>query len=149
MTPKLLLRIASILVAIHLAGHTIGHITWDKPEDPKLQEVVTEMKTHKAEFMGAVRGMGDYYNGYSLMMFGLFGMTVIILWVASGFINEQRSIARKVLIPIGLTYLFFGIVEYISFFPFAAGTSFVAGALILVAVLMNAKKRSAVPVTSL
>ena len=142
MTPKALVRIASILIAIHLAGHTLGHLGWDKPEDPKMKEVVTAMKTHKAEFMGAVKSMGDYYNGYSLMIFGLFGMTMLILWFAGDFIHEHSAIAKRILIPIGITYLYFGIVEFIAFFPFAAGTSLLAGILTLLAVLMKPRARN-------
>lgn len=141
MTPKTLLRIASILIAIHLAGHTLGHLGWDKPEDPKMQEVVTAMKTHEAEFMGAVKSMGDYYNGYSLMIFGLFGMTMLILWFTGNLIDQQPAIAKRILVPIGIAYLYFGIVEFVSFFPFAAATSLLAGILMLVAVLMKPKVR--------
>jgi hypothetical protein len=135
MNSKLLLRIASILILVHLLGHTMGHLTWDKPEDTKMAGVVTVMKGYKAEFMGADRSMADYHNGYSLMIFGLFGMSIVIIWLASGFVNDNKVIAGKVLYPIGIVYLIFGIVEYIYFFPFAAVTSFVAGLLIIAALM--------------
>jgi hypothetical protein len=134
MKSKLLLRIAAGLIFIHLLGHSIGHATWDAPEDGKMQEVVAAMKGNKAEFMGSVKSMGDYYNGYSLMIFGVFGMTILILWFVSGFAPEHKDIARKILFPIGITYVFFGVVEYIGFFLFAAAMSFAAGVLVLVAV---------------
>jgi D-alanyl-lipoteichoic acid acyltransferase DltB (MBOAT superfamily) len=135
MNSKVLLRVAVALVLIHLLGHTIGHLGWDKPQDNKMQAVVSMMKTHQAEFMGASKSMSDYYRGYSLMIFGLFGMTISILWFASGFIANQRAIAKKILVPIGIAYVFFGIVEFICFFPFAAGVSFISGLLTLAAAL--------------
>lgn len=133
MKAKILLRIAAMLTLVHLLGHGIGHSTWDTPDDPKMKAVVDAMKSNSAEFMGAVKSMADYHSGYSLMIFGLFAMTIVILWNAGNFIYENKSIAKKVLAPMGLAYVFFGIVEYLSFFPFAAVTSLLVGVLILVA----------------
>lgn len=137
MKSKIFLRIAAALIVVHLLGHSVGHATWDTPEDPKMQEVVTHMKSHSAEFMGAVKSMADYYNGYSLIIFGLYAMTIAILWMASGFIDSNRIIATKILWPIGLTYLAFGVIEYIAFFPFAAAMSFFAGVLTILAITVG------------
>jgi hypothetical protein len=139
MKSKILLRLAAILILIHLLGHSVGHSGWDKPEDPKMKEVVAAMKGYSAEFMGATKSMADYYNGYSLIIFGLYIMTILILWFASGFIDAQRSIATKILWPIGVTYVAFGIIEYIAFFPFAAAMSFFAGVLTLLAITLVKK----------
>lgn len=139
MKSKTLLRIAAALIAVHLLGHSVGHLTWDQQEDPQMQEVVNSMKEYSAGFMGATRSMADYYHGYSLIMFGLFGMTIAILWIVSGFLTQQRAIAAKVLFPVALAYLAFGIVEYITFFPFAAALSFLAGTLTLLSVTVVKK----------
>ena len=112
MKAKVLLKIAAGLILIHLFGHGVGHKDWDKPTDPKMMDVVTAMKSHQGEFMGAVHSMADYYKGYSILIFGLYGMSIAILWFASGFVHEHPAIANKILYPIGIAYLFFGIVEY-------------------------------------
>jgi len=127
MNPKVLIRIAAVLILIHLLGHSVGHASWDEPEDPKMMDVINVMKSYKAEFMGAVKSMADYYHGYSLLIFGLYAMTITLLWLTSGFVLQQPSAARKILYPIGIAFLFFGIVEYMFFFPFAASMSFFAG----------------------
>ncbi|AWH86131.1 hypothetical protein HYN59_13875 [Flavobacterium album] len=132
MSSKLLLRIAAVLITIHLLGHTIGHLNWDNPTDPGMAKVVRVMKGYQADFMGASKSMADYHTGYSIMIFGLFGMSIVILWLTSGFINENRLIAKKVVCPVGFAYIFFGIAEYMYFFPFAAATSFIAGLLIMI-----------------
>ena len=139
MKAKILLRIAAALILVHLLGHGVGHSAWDKPEDPKMQEVVSAMKGYSAEFMGATKSMADYYNGYSLIIFGLYAMTILILWFASGFINEHRTIAAKILYPVAIAYLAFGVIEYISFFPFAASMSFFAGLLTLLSITVAKK----------
>jgi hypothetical protein len=131
MKAKLLLRIAAGLILIHLLGHSMGHSSWDKPTDPKMQEVVNAMLGYKTEFMGASKSMGDYYNGYSLILFFVYGMSICILWFSSAFISHQKDIAKKILYPVGLAYVAFGIVEFLYFFPFAASISMGAGVLIL------------------
>lgn len=140
MKAKVLLRIAAALILIHFIGHSFGHLSWDAPEDPKMMEAVTAMKTHKAGFMGAVKSFADYYTGYSFMIFGLFGLSILVLWSASGFIDKHSDIARKVLLPFGIAYLYLGVVEYLYFFPFAAAISFFAGVLIMLAITVAKPK---------
>ena len=137
MNAKVLLRIAAALILVHLLGHSVGHAGWDHPEDPKMMDVVTVMKSYKAEFMGAVKSMADYYNGYSILIFGLYAMTISLLWLTSGFILEQPSIAGKILYPVGIAYVFFGVVEFLYFFPFAASMSFFAGILTLFSIIVT------------
>jgi hypothetical protein len=139
MKAKVLLRIAAALILIHLIGHSVGHATWDKPEDPKMLDVVTAMKSYESEFMGSVKSMADYYNGYSLLIFGVYAMSLALLWVTSGFVHEQTAIAKKILYPLGLTLLFFGVVEFMFFFPFAACMSFLAGVLTISSVVVLKK----------
>ena len=74
MKSKLLLRIACLLILVHLLGHSLGHLQWDKPKDPKMKEVVDMMKGYSTEFMGATKSMANYYEGYSLIMFFVFGL---------------------------------------------------------------------------
>jgi hypothetical protein len=137
MKAKILLKIAAGLILIHLFGHGVGHKDWDKPTDPKMMDVVTAMKSHQGEFMGAVHSMADYYKGYSILIFGLYGMSIAILWFASGFVQDHPAIANQVLYPIGIAYLFFGIVEYMYFFPFAASISFLAGVLTILSMFIG------------
>lgn len=137
MKAKILLRIAAVLILVHLLGHSVGHSTWNEPEDAKMQDVVTSMYSHKAEFMGAVKSMADYYNGYSLMIFFLFGMSICILWIVSGFIHLQRKIAISILLPVAFSYIAFGLIEFIHFFPFAGALSSIVGLLVLIAIAVS------------
>ena len=139
MKAKIIIRIAAVLILVHLLGHSVGHFTWDTPEDAKLKEVVSAMKSYKADFMGATKSMADYYTGYSLMIFILFAMSILLLWFISGFVEEQKQIAGRLLYPIGMAYISFSISEYIYFFPFAASMSFMAGILSILAVRLSRK----------
>ena len=134
MKARLWLRIACVLILIHLLGHAVGHATWDTPEDPDMQEVVDTMIGYETDFMGATRSMADYFNGYSLIMFFVYAMSICILWFASDFPDSNKAMTRKILYPIGFAYLAFGVIEFLHFFPFAAAMSLGAGILILFAI---------------
>ena len=127
MKAKILLRIACLLILVHLLGHSLGHLSWDKPKDPKMKEVVDVMKGYSTEFMGASKSMANYFEGYSIILFFVFAMTILILWSVSSFVNTHKDIAVKILYPIAITYLAFGVIEYFYFFIFAASISFLAG----------------------
>ena len=127
MKSKILLRIACLLILVHLLGHSLGHLSWDKPKDPKMKEVVDMMKGYSTEFMGASKSMANYYEGYSIILFFVFAMTILILWSVSSFIDTHKDVAVKILYPIAITYLAFGVIEYFYFFIFAASISFLAG----------------------
>src|SRR5260221_12106082 len=77
MKPKILLRIASIIMFLHDIGHTFGHLTWKQSPDPAKQEVIKQMTDNKFPFMGAVRSMSDYYDGYGC------ALTLALLLIAA------------------------------------------------------------------
>lgn len=128
MKSKLLIRISAILILVHLIGHTIGHLSWKDETGPHFG-VVKQMISHQAEFMGATKSMADYYNGYSLLMFGIFAMTIVLLWILSNNTLTNTKMANQILYLIGVTYVFFGIIEWMYFFPFASAISLLAGLL--------------------
>lgn len=140
MNTKVLLRIAAVCILVHLLGHTAGHLGWDQPADPLMQQVVQHMKGHQSSFMGATKSMADYYTGYSLLLWCTYAMTIALLWTAPSYAREHKIIATKVLYPIGITYLVFGIIEYIHFFPFAAAMSLLAGICTLLGIWRIASK---------
>lgn len=133
MKPKLLIRIAAILILLQLLGHTYGHVIWDKrPDDPKMQEVLDAMKSYSGNFMGATKSMADYYSGYSLMIFFLYIMTIGILWLSSSHLDSAGRLIRKFLFIIGATYLVMSVILYLHFFLLPACLSFLAATLLLI-----------------
>ena len=131
MKAKHFLRISAGLVLIHLIGHTLGHMGWDKPEDPKMKDVVDTMKNNSSEFMGATHSMADYFNGYSIILIGLLAMSIVLFWILSNHTETNQKLVNLIALIIGLGFIFFGTVEYIFFFPFAAIISLLAGILAL------------------
>ncbi|ETZ20870.1 hypothetical protein [Pedobacter sp. V48] len=130
MNAKLLIRISVFLLFVHLIGHFIGHVYRDEAEG-SLGGVAKVIKSRKVVFMGVDRSLADYSNSYSWMLFGLYAMSMILLWQLSSYLKENRNLAKRLLFQIGITYLFFGTIELLYFFPFAAVVSFLVGLLIL------------------
>ena len=52
----------------------------------------------------------------------------------SGFVDTHKDIAVKILYPIAITYLAFGVIEYFYFFIFAASISFLAGVFVFLGI---------------
>jgi hypothetical protein len=132
-TSKNLLRIAAILMFIHLVGHTIGHSGWKKSTDPVQKEVIRQMTGPKFPFMGKSHSMGDYFDGYGYA--GSVGMLlfVLVLWFVSGELYASPGLAKKLMLSAAICLLASGIDELIFFFPFAAYTTLLAFALTLTA----------------
>ena len=130
----LLLRTASILMLIHLIGHTIGHSGWRKATDPAVRPVIAEMTGPKFPFMGAVRSMGDFYDGYGYACSIAMLLFVVLLWLiggdeAGGSDSSDSSgspLGRRLTLVVAVALLVWGIDELIFFFLFAACTTLLA-----------------------
>jgi hypothetical protein len=136
MKAKLLIRIAAVLILIHMLGHGFGHFTWQNTDNPVKQEVIKQMFSHEFHFMGTMRSMGDYYRGYSLLLLPVYAMSIVLLWLIANASDTQRRLCRQLLYPIAGAYLFFGAIELTYFFPFAAAMSLGAGLLCVGAILL-------------
>jgi len=135
MKPKILLRIASIVMILHDVGHMMGSLTWKQAVEPDKQQVIEQMTGHKFPFMGAMRSMGDYYDGYGYAAALAILLIAVILWIISGSEAQNSSLGKKILISISAALLLWGINELVFFFPFAAAFSLLAMALTFIAVL--------------
>jgi hypothetical protein len=129
MSPKALLRFASIVILLHMAGHTIGHSSWKATSDPVKQEVINQMFGHQFAFMGATRSMGEFYDGYGWFAAIALLATGVLLWIVSDSAAESPGVSRRILIVLCLFLFAIGIEELIYFFAFAASFSLLAAVL--------------------
>jgi hypothetical protein len=129
MKPKILLRVASIMMFLHTIGHTIGALTWKKDPDPGIQQVVDAMINHKFIFMGALRSIGDFYEGYGMMMIFVLLLMAVLLWQLSAICFKYPAPAARLLIPISLGLLAIALMEFRYFFLLAGAFTLIAGLL--------------------
>jgi hypothetical protein len=126
MKPKLLLRIAAILILLHGVLHTIGFSSWKTAPDPVEQQVIQQMTGHAFPFMGATRSLGNYYDGFGYASSIALVLIAVLLWLVSDELSANTGLAKKVIMSIAFALLFWAVDECIYFFAFAAGLSFVA-----------------------
>ncbi|MEP6612458.1 MAG: hypothetical protein ABJA76_11250 [Mucilaginibacter sp.] len=84
MKPKLLLRIASILMLLHTAGHIMGALTWAEAPNAAVAQVVKGMQTEHFAFMGRQATLGLFFNGYGFINIGVLLLIFALLWLFSG-----------------------------------------------------------------
>lgn len=131
MKPKILLRISAILIFIHSALHTFGFTTWKEAPDPIYKTIVDGMTGHKFPFMGAVRSLGDFYEGFGYASSIALLLIAVILWFVSGETNRSANLSKKIIYTVGIALVTWGIDELIYFFPFAAVITLTAAVLTL------------------
>jgi hypothetical protein len=139
MKPKILLRVAAVLMLLHAIGHTFGVYGWKNPVNPQHEAVINGMVNDSYMFMGKLGGMGQFYEGFGYACTVGMLLMVAILWLASGVNEATAELVRKILITMTLILLAWGIDELVFFFPMAASFTFIAAAFTVVAIL-NLKK---------
>lgn len=141
MKPKLLLRIAAVIMLLHDVGHTFGHLTWKHTPDAAKQEVIKQMTDNKFPFMGAVHSMADYYDGYGFAGTLALLFFAAVLWIVSSVDTQTTSMSRKIIFTVSVLLLLWGIDEVIYFFPFAAAFSIAASVLGFYSLALVRKKQ--------
>jgi hypothetical protein len=133
MKPKILLRIASIIMLLHVVGHSIGHAGWKHADDAEKQQIIEGMTGKKFPFMGMMRSMGEFYDGYGYASTVAMLFTVGLLWLVSSSPEISTRLAINTLWLCTVYLVGWGGVELVYFFPFAASFSIISGVLTLLA----------------
>jgi len=131
MKPKILLRIAAILIFIHSVLHTYGFNTWKEAPDPVYKTIVDGMTGHTFPFMGATRSLGNFYEGFGYAGSIALFLIAVVLWLVSGETDRSANLAKKIIYAVGIALVAWGIDEIIYFFPFAASITLAASVLTL------------------
>ena len=126
MKPKLLLRIAAVLILIHGVLHTYGFRQWRQDPDPAKHELIKLMTGQRFPFMGTSRNMGEYYDGFGYCGSIALILIAILLWIVSGELSTNISLAKKVILVVSFALLAWAIVEMIYFFPFAVSLALIS-----------------------
>ncbi|HET6255421.1 MAG TPA: hypothetical protein VFE32_15180 [Puia sp.] len=127
MQPKLLLRIAAVLMLMHTIGHMYGALGHSLPPDPKLAAIISGMQTEHFNFMGRSASLGLFFTGYGMTIIFVLLLIAVQLWILSA--RPSRPIA----VILGLYLITQAVIEYIYFFPMAAAISLAAAVLTLLA----------------
>jgi hypothetical protein len=125
MKPKLLLRIAAILMFLHTIGHTFGALSWKNAPNPLVGQVIAGMQKNHFEFMGRSATLASFYEGYGYMMILVLLLISMLLWLLAA--ESDSRLSSKLLPVLAVFLLLIAVIEYIYFFPFAAALTSLAG----------------------
>lgn len=125
MKPKVLLRIAAILMLLHTLGHTIGVLTWTQAPTPAMAAVINAMQSTHFDFGGKSVTLGAFFSGYGITMIFVLLFISILLWLLST--DTENKLSNRLLMPLILLLLAMAITEFIYFFPVPAVLTGLAG----------------------
>jgi len=131
MKPKIFIRISSVLMLLHTAGHTMGALTWKEAPNSTVAKVVSDMQTVHFLFMGRQASLGSFFEGYGVINIFVLLLLTIALWIFSN--AADNPLTMKLLPVFAVFLLLMGVSEFVYFFPFAAIISMLAGLSALVA----------------
>jgi len=126
MTPKILLRIAVVIILLHNIGHTLGHSGWKNAPDEVNRRAIDAMTSNEFMFMGEKSTYARFYDGYGYAGTLTLLLAMILLWMLSG---AQSKLSKQLAMVTGLFLVSWAIMEYLYFFPLAAGMTLVAAIL--------------------
>lgn len=133
MKPKVLLRIASLLLVLFAMGHSTGHYRRKNTTDPAGKAVLRAMEDYQFEFKGKMQTLDGHMEGYGWLVTLVLLSFAALLWIVSSNYEKQPAYSRLILYP----FLFFmagnGIVAYRYFFSGPAVISAVAVLLTVIA----------------
>ncbi|MEJ0033939.1 MAG: hypothetical protein WDO15_28035 [Bacteroidota bacterium] len=129
MTPKILLRIAAVLILIHNVGHTLGHFKWKEAPDEVNRRAIDAMTSNEFTFMGANSTYARFFDGYGYAGSLTLLLVMILLWMLSG---VQSKLSKQLTMVIGLFLVSWAIMEYLYFFPLAAGMTLIAAIITII-----------------
>ena len=127
MKPKLLLRIAALLMLLHTLGHTMGTLQRKKAPNPAIAQDIARMQNDHFPFMGREASLWAFYEGYALSMIAVLLFVSLLLWLLS---SAPHPILTRLT---GIFLVALGVVEYVYFFPLAGSFTFLAGICALLA----------------
>jgi hypothetical protein len=130
-TSRFLLRIAAILMLLHAVGHTLGIITWQKPNGKIPIDIVQKMQDTHFSFQGKDSTMAAFFSGHGYAGTILLLFIVSILWTLS---NSTDKNSTKILGLTGFAIVLLAIDEFLYFFPMAVAFSLIAAALVFLSI---------------
>jgi hypothetical protein len=91
MKPKLLLRIASVIIFLHAIGHFLGVASVTKGETEEQNMVIHAMTDHRFPVMGAVHSFADFLHGFGWVGEVFLLLTAYLFWFTGSLYRLVRA----------------------------------------------------------
>jgi hypothetical protein len=126
---KILLRIAAVIMLLHNVGHTIGHVNWKDAPGEVNRRAIDAMTSNEFEFMGEQSTYARFFDGYGYAGTLTLLLAMVLLWILSG---VESELSKRLSLVTGIFLVSWAAMEYLYFFPLAAGMTLVAAILTLI-----------------
>jgi len=129
MKPPILLKIASVIMALHAVGHVFGVASSNKGSTSEEQDIIHAMTDHRFPIMGATRSFADLYNGFGNIVTVSLLLMAVLLWMTGFFANQFSAVSKKLTLVLFIGLFLQSILEFVYFFPAAALMTLIAALL--------------------
>jgi hypothetical protein len=118
MTTTLLLRIASVIMLVFTAGHTLGGLQkWSPMGENEVLKAMTEVRF---DVMGANRSYLDFFMGFGWSISVLMLLQTVLLWQLASVARTDSRRVRPMIAVFGLATLATGVIAWRFIFPIPA-----------------------------
>jgi hypothetical protein len=116
MKPKLLIRIAAVLMFLHMVGHSFGVLGSRKAPNPTIGRILHDMNTNFFPFMGRSASLGIFFQGYGMVLiFDLLFTSLVLWWLAA---KTETELGQKLLFASCIYLSALSLMEVVYKFPF-------------------------------
>jgi hypothetical protein len=104
MTPKILLRIAAVAIAIFELGHTVGGMILGKSRGPTEDVLMAALASFHFDAMGSTRSHYDFYRGEGWYLSATLAVMIAMCWLLSSAAADSPVLVRRVSLVIALFF---------------------------------------------
>jgi hypothetical protein len=140
MKPKILLRIAALLILFFAIGHTVSHFARKMTNDPIEKEVIRQMEQHKFNVNGSMRSRDELSEGLSFDVSLVLLVFTSIFSTLSGMCKKHPKICLNFLWPYLICFIGFTITGFLYFSIISGITSLVICLLIILTMVQLNKQ---------
>ncbi len=132
MNATVFLRLAAIILFLHLLGHTAGAMLSGPQHGPTEVAVLEAMRASKFDFMGTMRSYWEFYYGFSVIINVVLVCNVVLLWQLSSLARTAPQFVREITPILFLEWAGAAVADW--FYFFAAPLSMATGAAVCIAI---------------
>ena len=117
MTPKLLLRLATLFLSIIALGHTVGGMLIPTSHGIQEDVLLRGLAAYRFELMGVSCSHAEFYRGEGWYLSLSLVLFAAMCWMLSGLVDAQPKVVRSLLVFPGVFCIVSTVLCGLYFFP--------------------------------
>jgi len=104
MNAKVLLRIATLAIALFDLGHSVGGMLVAESHGPEEDALLASLAAYRFDMMGSTRSHHDFYVGEGWFLSAALTALLVICWQLSSATAESPALVRRVSLVLALFF---------------------------------------------